>query len=79
MVGAILKHHRLRQGLKQYWVAEQAAISVHTLVRLEQERTRGCHGKPLNPYWETVCRVATVLRLSLDDLWAEANVKVRQE
>ena len=61
MIGAILREHRLKQGLKQYWVAEQAGLDVHTLMRLEQGSTRGSIRGRLNPSWETVGRIASVL------------------
>ena len=79
MIGTLLKKHRRTLGLQQQWVAEQAGVTPMTLSRLERGITRGWNEKPLNPYWDTVGRIAAVLNISLDALWQEEQRLVHAE
>ena len=81
MIGLVLQKHRKRQGLQQKWVAEQAGVSAMTLSRLERDASRGAYRRTstLNPYWETIGRIAEALNVSLDTIWREEQALLAKD
>ena len=61
MIGEVIKNIRLKKGMSKSELARRAGTAVSNVHNIETEASK-------NPGWYTICSLAEVLEISLDDL-----------
>jgi len=61
VIGEVIKNIRLKKGMSKSELARRAGTAVSNVHNIETEASK-------NPGWYTICSLAEVLEISLDDL-----------